>query len=66
MGKFSRTGVYWQCFYCPQRDLRWFTFNGEAYFGGGSLEDFGKSDMKRGGKFGLIAVEYFLLENVLL
>ncbi|KOX68949.1 hypothetical protein WN51_07134 [Melipona quadrifasciata] len=45
-------------FYCPWRDLRWFTFDGGVYFEG--LRNFGKFDTKRGGKFRLIAVEYFV------
>ena len=37
--------------------MRWFD---GVYLEGGSLKDFGKSDTKRGEKFELIAVEYFV------
>ena len=38
----------------------WFTFDGGVASESGRLEDFDKSDMKRGGDFGFIDVESFV------
>ena len=56
-GEFGKTGVCWECFCCPWRDLWRFTFSGEVDFESGGLKDFVKSDMERGGNFGFIDVE---------
>ena len=56
-GELGKIGVCWEYFYCPWRDLWWFTFNGRADFESGGLKNFDKSDMERGGNFGFIEVE---------
>ena len=60
MGEFGKIGVCWECFYCLWRDLWWFTFDGVVASESGRLENFGKSDMKRGGDFGFIDVQSFV------